>query len=135
MTLHLGGDNTQLRDAKVDNVAGQNIYHGLSGEHLQELMRQNTEFYMTLVSSYEQLYKEVGQQIQTVRKEHEMQMRDLQIELGIYREGERNQREARQQQIDQRDRKVSRRLFWLLVSFFLLALFQAAALVYFLRVS
>lgn len=127
------GSGGQAGDLKADNVAGQNIYHGLSGEQFAKVLEKQGEFYISLVTGYEHLYKDVGQQIQVLRKEQEAQMRDLQIELGIYREGERNLREARQQQIDRRDRIVSRRLFWLLCACFLLALLEAAILIYIWR--
>lgn len=117
--------------------AGRDIYHGLSGEQMQALMQQQTEFSLTLVSAYERMYKDITQEIRSLRKEQEQQSRELrkeqedlqtglQIEIGIYREGERNAREARQKAIDERDRNVNNRLTWLLFAVILLVLFDFA---------
>lgn len=111
----IGGDKTSI---------GRDVYHGLSGEQLRAVMQQQTEFSMTLVSAYERMYTDVTHQIRELRKEQEDLQTGFQIEVGIYREGERNQREARQKAVDERDRKVDQRITFLAFAVILLALIE-----------
>lgn len=100
------GDGAQTGDISSRDQAGRDIYQGLSGEQLQALMQQQTEFYMTLVGAYERQYRDIGDQLRQLEQRQSREIEDVLLDIGIYREGERGQREARQKEIDARQKEA-----------------------------
>lgn len=94
-SIRLGGDGSQQGDTTIGSAAGRDVYQGLSGEQLRELMKQQSEFYMTLVAAYERQVESTGKQLQHLRNENDM-----------WRAGEAAQREARQEALDRRLRHI-----------------------------
>src|SRR5688572_12577086 len=93
----------QSGDQAYENVAGRDIHNqGLSGSQLAIVLEQQTEFLLSIVKAYEQQHREFVAEIKQLRKEND-----------IYREGERNQRAARQEMLDRELYRVRRVIFWL----------------------
>lgn len=109
-SVRLGGDGSQQGDTSIGNAAGRDVYQGLSGEQLKALMQQQSEFYLTLVSAYERQVTSTGKQLQRLRDESDM-----------WRAGEAAQREARQETLDRRLRRIELAIGALALLLFILA--------------
>lgn len=89
------GDGAQAGDIASRDSAGRDLYHGLSGEQLMQVLEQQSEFYLTLVSAYERQATDLNAKLQRLRDENDM-----------YRAGERAAREQRQSMLDQRLNRI-----------------------------